>query len=1237
MRAPASRPRAAWRSVPINGESVVTSITSTGYGGTCTGACLDVSQYVWASSPAGLLNVEATQDGGGKYTTALYNTNGLPIQVTYGDNDSNPSNTPPSASRTVWMFYDSTYPGRLAEVRRKSDLAVPATACDNGTNTGGCARSIYSYNADTTLHTVVQTGTTLSSAGGATAYTYTTTYAHDTNGRVTEVDGPVSGAKTTYAYWSSSDPFKDQFLQTTSVYTDATHHLDSSLNVYDFWGNATTEAAPDGTMTCRTFSSTRGYLTQLREAMAGQSDCSSSNGANLTTSWTRDSALRITQLTRPDGSCVFDSYDSSGRLYQVKRRDDCSPSSSGDTQQLVYTADGQISEVDTYNAAGTLTRKQPYTYYNSRKLQNVVNPVNTSVATTVFYTGSGFVNEVDGPSGLGKTTYAYNDDNRITSETRYNTTTATDTWTLLYDWLGDQSSVTDGDSKTTQSVRDDLGRIVKLTSVDMSYPTVRVYDAAGRLTTLVEAQGGGSSQQTHTFTRDYTGRSLATDYQGYCYTWGTPHPEIQRTYDALPGGVTCPMGGGCNHLQGRLAYVETTLLCSTTYGATDGALDQFTFYSYDADGRLVEEYITDDSGRTADHQYEWTKDGALSKVTTPSGAVIGWTYGSGGSNSDTDQVATIWRTTTGTPIAESVNWFPFGPLMSYKHENTVSSVKLQTRITRNLAYRISDIRTETTTGVEKYGVAITEDAKGRVTARDYADNGYGVQDSYFQYDGQDRVLCETTTYQTSCPSSGTTTKVSHYMTPPFTHAGDWTTVFRGSWDVFALNSGAHQIAQVHRAGSQMGRTNYTYNALGNRTSEYPAYAHWDTHYIERDYTYDTRHNVTNIRGRYYASGPWHYYDVASAFDAKNRRVFKSFYDESTGQTSTWYFYYDPLDRLTEIRYTPNLASPSTYSLYQLFWLHGRMVLYWQTDYPSATTSKRYTGTDETGRILDMWSWPSSGDATRVWGQNPQAWGQDTNVISWIFQPLLFAGQYQDAETFTLDDYTMPDKPPLAVDQLRTYDPFTGSYLQHDPILVPHWSPYVYNNTNTNTGSSSEPVDSFVGNPADKLPHGAQQQDYYDVFIDGYICSIPNRTTSGGVEGAPGGGLLTSTDGAFQIPSTPISLIANGQSSYDRWQSASPNSVPSGSPLPPPYLCVSHVFYVPTVVCTSGCDAEFNCSSFLLFDRLTNSYHPPDVFGFKVVCNSHCDDTLCSGSALPPNGLGGACTVKTPENCGHPPA
>ena len=166
----------------------------------------------------------------------------------------------------------------------------------------------------------------------------------------------------------------------------------------------------------------------------------------------------------------------------------------------------------------------------------------------------------------------------------------------------------------------------------------------------------------------------------------------------------------------------------------------------------------------------------------------------------------------------------------------------------------------------------------------------------------------------------------------------------------------------------------------------------------RDYTYDARHNVVNVRGQYYTGTAWDYYDVASAFDADNRRVFKSYYDETTTKTAQWFFYYDPMNRLVEVNYTPDTSVTTTYSVFQFFWLDQKLMAYWETDTTSSgsTTEKRYVASDETDRPTQLWNWPSSGDATRVWAIDPSAWGFDKNVLGpSIYQPILFAGQYQD--------------------------------------------------------------------------------------------------------------------------------------------------------------------------------------------------------------------------------------------------
>ena len=1062
----------------VSGETVVTNVGPVGPGGgACSGACAEVLQHVW--SPAtGLINQVGLEDSMfGTTSYALCTTNGsgctmsLPYQIGYGDNDSDPTNG--GWNRTEWIYYDSTYPGRVSEVRRPSDVSTSGTGgpCSY-TNSSNCDRTLYLYGSDNQLEGIEHDGYTLDNTGAVTSKSVVQDYYRDSLGRITDtkvVSGLFTYAWSHFDYYASTDPYPNM-LKDEVDYTDLLHSLTTQYLVYDAHaGMPTTIQEPDGTLRCQTYDPAYGYVSSSRIPMAGQTDCTTTNAADLTTSWVVDTWIagnrhagwqRVAgvtkQLTQPDGSCVIKTVDSRHRTYQVLRRDDCNASSSGDYQQYQYTPDSQVSEIDTYDSSGTIKNKQIYNYYAGGQLQQVVNPANTSTYEAFSYDAAGRMYEVDGEANLTKSVLLYSGvpgrDNRVTGIQSYKDASTYDEWDFLYSWMGDQSQVTDGDSKVTGSKRDDFGHIVETTTPDLPGPTLGVYDFADNLATAIEDLGGGASQLTHTYTYDFLHRRLITDDPGSCATAGTAHAESQRAYDSLPSGVSCPMTGGCNHLQGRLAYVETILMCSSTYNSTDGSLDQFTFYSYDTAGRLVEEYITDDTGRIADQVYAYTKDGALASITTPSGASISWTYGSSGNNSDTDLVTSVTRGTTA--VIDTISWFPFGPLQQYNQKNTLSSTGVQTMISRDLAYRVTDVK-QSAGATTLFDTALSVDAHGRVTSRAYTGAATGVQSSYFLYDLQDRVTCETSDLQSTCPSTGTDIKNAHSLSPPFTNAGDWKRLLRpvpgsGGGIVNDINTSgttygtSHQITDVNQSDgtTAFGHTAFAYDTRGSRSSDdnTSTLTHDD-----RTYTYDGRRNVSNVRGQYYTGSAWHYYDVESAFDALNRRVFKSFYDETSSKTATWFFYYDPTNRLTEVTYTPDISASSTYSTFQLIWLRERIIAYWQTDYPSATTSKRYVGTDETGRPIDMWNWPATGDTTRIWALNPDAWGFDHTVTgSGVFQPILFAGQYQDVETAAYEnDGVTVHRPGLVQNGSRTYDPFTGTYLQVDPLGDQSWSSYVY--------------------------------------------------------------------------------------------------------------------------------------------------------------------------------------------------
>jgi RHS repeat-associated protein len=1066
----------------VNGESVVTTVSPLGIGGgSCGGACTDVAQYVWSSGST-LLNPSGTKDPLGYYSSATYNVNGLPTQIAYADTDADPSNG--GWSRTTIIAYDTTYPGRVAETRRQSDLyAVGAGAPCSATSSTGCAREVYAYSAtDQTITSVARSGYTLDASLTVTPYTSTTTYSHDVRGRLTEVDGPVSGMKTSYSYYSSADPLLDGFLQTTQAFKDVTNHLDTTVLSYDYWGNATARTDPDGTVSCRTFDASRNYLVQTRETMAGQTSCASPNAADIVRSWARDSALRLSTYTGPDGACLLYSYASSGRANTVQRSDDCV--STGDYRSFIYTTDGQLSEEDTYTFAGVLKAKKAYTYAQSRRLSGIVNPVD-STFKTIQYDSRGVVGEVDDEAALGRTSYTVNGDLRTTQENRYNTSTVYDSWTFGSSWTNEQNTYVDGETKAATSLHDDAGNLVKEAATDADYPSANLYDGAGRRLTRVEGVTG-STPRTFTFTFDGLGRPLNNQYNTVCGGPGGPAaPGIQRTYDSMPSGIACPITGGCTNILGRTAYVKARLMCSSAYA--DYSLDQETFYAYDPAGNIVEEYVRDDSGRVADHKYNWNKNGEVTQFTTPSGSVLTWTYGTSGNNSDTDRVASISQ--NGTTLISNVSWFPWGPLAGYLEQATIGGVRLSTAIARNLAYRITNIQMNN--GTSEYdGVALSEDSKGRITARDFFDNSAGVQDSFYVYDGQDRVLCEMTATGSTCPTSATTTIKNNFTaSPPFTASGSWKTLYRYdhgvySGDAFADVSTSHRISSV--ISGAVGTVSYGYSQFGERTSD--AGSATNMTHSARNYTYDERHNLINVNrffeysvNRFTHAITWHVANVASTFDARDRRVSKTYTDATGGgQTSQTFYYYDPSDRVTEIKYTPDITASSTYSIYQIAWLGQRPVAMTETDFPAGTVSRRYYVTDETDRVIAMWAWPASGDSLRVWSIDPSGWGGESPLTgASIFQPLGLIGQFLDWDTYAANDSNVTYEPGLILNGFRTYDAFTGAYLQQDPLVASTRSSYVYASSNPvgpvdvnsgtlrpAVGSQGAAAMSFAGTPKD---------------------------------------------------------------------------------------------------------------------------------------------------------------------------
>jgi RHS repeat-associated protein len=1019
-------------------------------------SCVDTKTYLWDTSPG--LDLVSTESADSTWTHYERNADGLVTRLLQGDDDDDPD-TVPSAARITWFFYDEDVRGLVTEVRRKSELAQ-LDECEEATGFYYCKRTLYDYEPTggngAALVSIEEKGLTYvpdAMYGFAVDdYDLTTLYDYDSVGRLEQIDGPRTGYdQVNYSYWVDSDPLKDAMLQEVSRELGASSALTTTFDDYDYWGNATSIQDPNGNFTCRTFHADLDVPTVNRVAMNNQTSCTTSNSADLVTTTTYDSAKRVTKIERPLGNCVHRAYDDLGRLHLVRERDDCTVGSGGNTMELTYNDEGLVTKTEYLDASNTVTYRRSTTYGVDRRLYEIINPTQTTKRKTLAYEADGMLASITDEEGVGETEWLYDALNRASVEMRHVDSSNTDDWSIINCLQMDRVfDVTDGDGKSLERTWDDLRRNVKQVTPD-SGTSLFFYDAAGNLTEHVEAFNSADELE-HNFTYDAQNRILTEDTgDAACFSLGGA--EIQYTYDSAG---TCST---CANATGRLVKVKTKIACDDSKG--DDTFDQLTHFSYDDAGRIVNEFITDDGGRDITQSYGWDKNGNQTSVTPGSGIVATWTYGSGGSNSDAERIVSLTRTvdTTNTTLISNGAWYPFGPIKEYEQANTISGNNLIARFTWDLAHRPTELLWEQeSSGTDVFKIAYTLDAQGRVTARDFTSAATGVEDAWYLYDWQDRVTCDATVAPTggTCPTSSSDRKNSLTGSPPYTASGEREVIAHrtnGEFDAdtytYSYLSGTDQIETVVKTSNSSGSIDFGWDGRGNRL--YDDDDEWADD--RRDYTYDGRNNLIAVSGKMKISATVvHDYTLVNAFDHKNRRFFKSLLDEDTSVEAQWFFYYDLQDRLIEVNYTPDIASPSNYQLVQFYWIGDRPVARLQTTYTptTATQGRRFLHADELGTPLDAWSFPiGSGDAVHAWAFNPDAfgWGR-VEVGTTQFQPLRFPGQVADDETIawyfnTGTSAYVRARPPLSENRYRVYDPFTGSYLQTDPLVSSSWNSYAY--------------------------------------------------------------------------------------------------------------------------------------------------------------------------------------------------
>ncbi|WP_444931801.1 RHS repeat-associated core domain-containing protein [Microbulbifer sp. SSSA002] len=282
-------------------------------------------------------------------------------------------------------------------------------------------------------------------------------YTYNEAGKMETADGPRTDVSdiTTYAYDSNNR------LTTT---TNALGHLESILE-YDGAGRPLKVENSNGVQTHFTYTA-RGWLeTTTVKAASG----------DLVTTYTYDAVGQVTNIAYPDNSSVTFEYDAARRLTATQN-------SLGERVEYTLDAAGNIKEEKVFAADGTtLVRSVSRSYDELSRLIDVDG--NNGQNTSIAYDKNGKrVSTTDG--NLNSTGEARDALGRVETVTDADGNDIQYT----YDSADRITSVTDQRGNTTSYEYDFAGNLIKLTSPDTGITTYD-YDEAGNLKVRTDARG----------------------------------------------------------------------------------------------------------------------------------------------------------------------------------------------------------------------------------------------------------------------------------------------------------------------------------------------------------------------------------------------------------------------------------------------------------------------------------------------------------------------------------------------------------------------------------------------------------------------------------------------------------------------------------------------------------------------------------------------------------------------------
>lgn len=582
----------------------------------------------------------------------------------------------------------------------------------------------------------------------------TTDYTYDAAGNLTRRVVTANGQTRTWNFtWQNG--------LMTSEDGPRTDVADITTYTYDTQGNRATMTDPIGHVTRYTRYDANGLLLEMvdpnglateyfyddRDRMVRVEVGPENSTTPEVTRYIYDDTGNLTRITLPDASFISYSYDGANRLTGM---------SDAAGHRVAYTLDGEGNRTatETFGSGNVLVAEESALYDALGRMQQHLGAENQITAYT--YDDNGNEATVTDPL-LHRTESEYDPLDRLVEVTDPDQNIIA----YGYDAQDNLAQVTDPRGLITRYVYNGFDELMRQESPDTG-ATGHTYDPAGNLISRTDARG-----EVANYTYDRHNR-LATVAYG--------DERLTYTFDDASIG-----GAG--------ARSKLTRISSEPIGANSLAVPNTTDFRYDVHGRVIAKTqaigAAPNAASTKTVAYRYDAQGRMDQATLPSGAVIGYQYGSDG------RVLTI--TVNGQTLIREIEYFPFGEPKAWRY----GSHRYERTFDADGRVRTHSLGQNART--------ISYDAASRITQ--IADPA-GAQWSY-DYDVLDRL-----TDATNAATLGSTSQ--HDYNYVYDATGNRTS------EIFAIGAGApsntpYTIAPTSNRLTAVGANTRTFDAAGNTT------------------------------------------------------------------------------------------------------------------------------------------------------------------------------------------------------------------------------------------------------------------------------------------------------------------------------------------------------------------------------------------------------------------------------------